>query len=195
MISVAITGGIGSGKSYFSDLLQKQGIPIYNADNEAKRLMISDERIKCDLVALLGQDVYQGNILNKKLLASYLFASSENANRINQIVHPRVKADFSRWLVTHADYDIVGLECAILFEAGFEKMVDAVIMVYAPEDVRIARVMERDQITEQQVRARIAAQMDDEIKCKMADFVVDNDGKYSLDEQIISLLSQLKERK
>ena len=103
MISIAITGGIGSGKSYVSALLQEQGIPIYNADDEAKKLMLSDEGIREDLVALLGTDVYRDGELNKAMLASYLFANSENAARINGIVHPRVKADFCRWLQMHAN--------------------------------------------------------------------------------------------
>ena len=98
MTSIAITGGIGSGKSYVSVLLQAAGIPVYNTDNEAKRLMLSDEGIRQDLIALLGEGVYTDGTLNKPMLASYLFAGSENASRINAIVHPRVKADFRRWM-------------------------------------------------------------------------------------------------
>ena len=98
MISIAITGGIGSGKSYISNILQEYGIPIYNTDDEAKRLMVSDEGIRHDLVTLLGEEVYVGGTLNKALLASYLFADAQNASPINGIVHPRVKKDFCRWL-------------------------------------------------------------------------------------------------
>ena len=94
MNRIAITGGIGSGKSYVSALLEARGIPIYNADNESKRLTVSDEKIRNGLIALLGEEVYQGNMLNKTLLASYLFASSENAAKVNAIIHPCVKADF-----------------------------------------------------------------------------------------------------
>ena len=114
MISIAITGGIGSGKSYVSNLLAERGIPIYNADDEAKRLMVSNEEIRRDLIQLLGKDVYQGGCLNKKMLASYLFADPEHAANINCIVHPRVKTDFRCWLDVHSEYEIVGLECAIL---------------------------------------------------------------------------------
>ena len=126
MISIAITGGIGSGKSYVSAMLQAEGIPIYNTDDEAKRLMLSDEGIRRDLVALLGEEVYQEGVLNKPLLASYLFADPAHAARINGIVHPRVKEDFLRWVNRHAEEEIVGMECAILFEAGFEDAVDGV---------------------------------------------------------------------
>ena len=192
MISIAITGGIGSGKTFVSNLLQERGIPIYNADDEAKRLMLSDEGIRQDLIALLGEEVYVEGGLNKSLLASYLFADAGNAARINQIVHPRVKDDFLRWLDTHCEKEIAGLECAILFEAGFEETVDAVVMVYAPESLRIERAMKRDNATEQQIRARIAAQMDDEEKRRRAGFVICTDGSISVEEQIETLVSQIK---
>ena len=192
MISIAITGGIGSGKTFVSNLLQERGIPIYNADDEAKRLMLSDEGIRLDLIALLGEDVYVEGALNKPLLASYLFADAGNAARINRIVHPRVKDDFLRWLNTYRDKEIAGLECAILFEAGFEDTVDAVVMVYAPESLRIERAMKRDNATEQQIRARIAAQMNDEEKRRRAGFVICTDGNIPVEEQIETLLSQIK---
>ena len=192
MISIAITGGIGSGKSYISNILQEYGIPIYNTDDEAKRLMVSDEGIRHDLVALLGEEVYVEGALNKSLLASYLFADAENAARINGIVHPRVKLDFCRWLEQHTDKEIVGMECAILFEAGFDDAVDAVVMVYAPEALRVERAMKRDCATESQIRARMAAQMNDEEKCRRADYVVYTDGSIPLDSQLSTLITQLK---
>ena len=192
MISIAITGGIGSGKSYISNILQEYGIPIYNTDDEAKRLMVSDEGIRRDLVALLGEDVYVEGTLNKSLLASYLFADAENAARINGIVHPRVKLDFCRWLEQHMDKEIVGMECAILFEAGFDDAVDSVVMVYAPEALRVERAMKRDHATEAQIRSRIAAQLDDEEKCKRADYVIYTDGSIPLDSQLSTLIAQLK---
>ena len=195
MTSIAITGGIGSGKSYVSVLLQAAGIPVYNTDNEAKRLMLSDEGIRQDLIALLGEGVYTDGTLNKPMLASYLFAGPENAARINAIVHPRVKADFRRWMEEHEGQEIVGLECAILFEAGFADTVDAVVTVYAPESLRIERAMKRDGATEAQIRARIAAQMDDEEKCRLSDYIIYNDGSISLENQLSALVAQLKKGK
>lgn len=195
MISIAITGGIGSGKSYVSALLQKQGIPIYNADDEAKRLMLGDEGIREGLIDLLGDEVYTDGNLNKPLLASYLFADAGNAARINSIVHPRVKADFRSWLKAHQESEIAALECAILYESGFEDTVDFVVMVYAPEELRVERAMRRDNATEQQIRARIAAQMNDEEKCRRADYVVFNDGSIPLERQLADLIAQLKTRK
>lgn len=195
MISIAITGGIGSGKTFVSNLLKERGIPIYNSDDEAKRLMVSDEGIRRDLMALLGEDVYQGDALNKSLLASYLFADAGNAARINAIVHPRVRADFSRWLSEHQDVEVAGLECAILYEAGFENTVDKVVMVYAPESLRIERAMKRDNATESQIRARIAAQMDDKEKSRRSDYVIYTDGRFSVEEQLSDLIKHLKTTK
>lgn len=195
MTSIAITGGIGSGKSYVSVLLQAAGIPVYNTDNEAKRLMLSDEGIRQDLIALLGEGVYTDGALNKPMLASFLFAGPENAARINAIVHPRVKADFRRWMEEQEGQEIVGLECAILFEAGFADTVDAVVTVYAPESLRVERAMKRDGATEAQIRARIAAQMDEEEKCRLSDYIIYNDGSISLENQLSALVAQLKKGK
>lgn len=195
MISIAITGGIGSGKTYVSNMFQERGIPIYNADTEAKRLMVQDEVIRKELVALVGEEVYQGAELNKPLLASYLFSSAEHVQQINSIVHPRVKADFIEWLKARLEYEVAGIESAILFEAGFRDSVDSVIMVSAPEELRLARAMKRDGATEQQIRNRMSAQMNEDEKIKMADFVICNDETQPLDEQISFILQILKTSK
>ena len=195
MIKFAITGGIGSGKSYVSSLLEERGIPIYNADLESKRLTVQDEGIRKELVALLGEDIYQGATLNKPLLASYLFANSDNAVKVNSIIHPRVKDDFRRWVESQKDVPLVGLESASLYESGFDDVVDQVVMVYAPEAVRLQRAMKRDNATEEQVRARMSAQMDDEEKRSKADFVLMNDGIMPLDVQLDDLVRFLKKGK
>ncbi len=196
MISIAITGGIGSGKSYVSNLLEERGIPIYNADNESKRLTVSDVVIRRGLVALVGEQVYfDDGTLNKSLLAAYLFASSEHATQVNAIIHPRVKADFRRWLEEHEDYEIVGLESAILYESGFDDVVDAVVAVYAPESLRLERAMKRDGATEAQIRARMSAQMNEEEKRNKADYVVLNDGSACLQKQLDALIYQIKRGK
>lgn len=194
MIRLGITGGIGSGKSYVARLLAQRGLPVYDTDTEAKRLMLSDTDIRTGLIGLLGEEVYADGKLNKPLLVSYLFASDEHASRINSIVHPCVKRDFLRWAASQTMHEIVALESAILYESGFDDVVDYVVAVYAPLEIRIRRAMERDCATEEQVRRRIAAQMDEEVKRDRADFVIMNDGR-SLAPQLDALLKALKNRK
>lgn len=194
MICVAITGGIGSGKSYVSAMLEERGIPVYNADTESKRLTLSNAEIRNKLIALLGEEIYANGELNKPMLASYLFASTENAVRINGIIHPVVKEDFKRWLTNHTEKEITAFESAILYEAGFEDTVDAVLMVFAPRELRLERAMNRDKATREQIEARMSAQMEDEEKCRRADFVVHNDGSLPLDEQLTSFINQLKKK-
>lgn len=192
MIKLAVTGGIGSGKSYISHLLEDMHIPVYNADNEAKRLTVSDAGIRGELIALLGEEVYKDGLLNKPLLASYLFSDPAHVLQINSIIHPRVRKDFTVWVERQEKCEIVGMESAILYEAGFQDTVDAVIMVYAPVELRIQRAMYRDGASEEQVRARIAAQMDDEEKRRRADFTVVNDGVQLLIPQLNRIVEQLK---
>ena len=194
MICVAITGGIGSGKSYVSAMLEERGIPVYNADTESKRLTSSNVEIRSKLMALLGEEVYANGQLNKPLLASYLFASAENAARINGIIHPVVKEDFKCWLTNHTEKEITAFESAILYEAGFEDSVDAVLVVFAPRELRLERAMKRDKATREQIEARMDAQMDEEEKCRRADFVVYNDGSLPLDGQLTSFINQLKKK-
>ena len=126
MIKIAVTGGIGSGKSYISHLLENMHIPVYNADNEAKRLTVFDAGIRGELIALLGEEVYKDGLLNKPLLASYLFSNPAHVLQINSIIHPRVRKDFTVWVERQEKCEIVGMESAILYEAGFQDTVDAV---------------------------------------------------------------------
>lgn len=195
MIKLGITGGIGCGKSYVAHLLQERGIPVYDTDREAKRLMVSHPVIRRKLTELLGEAVYEGDVLNKPLLAGYLFACKDNAERVNSVVHPCVYDDFLLWTKMHecSGKETVAMESAILFESGFDRAVDRVLMVYAPMELRVRRAMERDHASEEQVRLRMAAQADDEEKISRSDYVVMNDGISSLDIQLDRILQALKE--
>ncbi len=199
MIKIAITGGIGSGKSYISHILSERfQIPIYNADDEAKRLMVSSSAIRKDLVDLLGTEAYlPDGSLNKPLLSAYLFASPEHISVINGIVHPRVRLDFYEWASARskAGFDIVGIESAILFEAKFEDTVDEVIMVYAPVALRLKRAMSRDGAKASQIRSRMRQQLPDSVKKKKASFVIYNDERHDLLEQIDNVVTTLLQRK
>ena len=130
-IKLGITGGIGSGKSVVSRLLEVMGIPVYQTDDAAKRLMRDDLRIRAELTALLGDAAYQDDGLNKPLLASYIFGHPDHARQVNGIVHPRVREDFRQWAQTQAQggHSLVGMESALLSEADFQPAVDAVVMV------------------------------------------------------------------
>lgn len=172
--TIGITGGIGSGKSYVSAILrEKFGIPVYDCDKEAKRLTASNEEIRQRLIALVGPEVFDGNKLNKQLLADYLFADVENASRVNAIIHPVVLQDFKRWAEEQHEKPIVALESAILFESGLGEMVDKVLFVDAPEEVRLRRAMLRDTASEAQIRARMKMQRP-ELHRLQADFIIDN---------------------
>ncbi len=193
MVRIGITGGIGSGKSYVSRLLQERGVPVYDTDGEAKRLMHTDVDIRRGLTGLLGREAYLADgTLNKPLVADYLFAGPQHAERVNAIVHPRVKADFLRWAAERAGHAFVALESAILFESGFEDIVDVVVTVYAPREVRMRRAVERDGTTEEKIRRRMAAQLDDETKCRLSDYVIRNDGIELLPPQLDDLLKTLE---
>lgn len=192
-LKLGITGGIGSGKSVVCRVMQLLGIPVYNSDLESRRLMVSDEAIRRDLIALLGSQVYQDGALNRPLVASYLFASPDHAQRINAIVHPRVKADFRRWVAARAQHQMVAIESAILIEAGFASEVDQVVMVKAPLEVRIRRAMDRDGADRQQVMQRIARQMSEDEKRSMSHHQLLNDDKSPLIPQVLRLIALLSE--
>lgn len=190
---IGITGGIGSGKSVVSRLLELLGIPVYVCDTEAKRLMQTDAAIRRDLVALLGEDAYRDGCLNKPLLASYLFGHPAHAGQVNGIVHPRVRDDFRAWTLRQGDLPLVGMESAILIEAGFRAEVDKVVMVWAPAEVRIERAIRRDGASRAEVGKRILCQMDDDEKRRQADFLLVNDGQHPLIPQVLNLISSLSE--
>lgn len=190
-IKIGITGGIGSGKSVVSRLLAMMGIPVYISDVETKLLMVSDSVIRSELVALLGEEVYADGMLNKPLLASYLFGNPEHARQINGIVHPRVKDDFRQWTQCRCSSSVVGIESAILIEAGFAGEVDVIVMVYAPEEVRISRAIRRDASSREQIEKRIRSQMSDEEKRGKADYIIVNDGETPLIPQVLNLIDSL----
>ncbi len=192
-IKIGITGGIGSGKSVVSRLLGVMGIPVYISDDESKRLTVSDASIRRELLSIFGEEIYAGGALNRPLLASYIFGNPEHIRQVNGIIHPRVKEDFRRWTQAHKASPVVGIESAILVEAGFTDEVDVVVMVSAPEEVRISRAVHRDASSREAVVKRIRSQMSDEEKGRYADFEIVNDGETPLIPQVSRLIASLSE--
>ena len=185
---LGITGGIGCGKSFVSSILKEcYSIPVYDCDREAKRLMSSDEGIRGKLIGLVGEEVYSGEVLNRKLLADFLFSNADNAQWVNAIVHPAVWSDFLRWAKDQR-CPLVALESAILFECGFNARMDYVLFVDAPEDVRLHRAMQRDSALEEQIRARMSMQHPEEYR-QLSDFIVDN--SRSDDKSLLKVLNRI----
>ena len=182
-MKTAITGGIGSGKSYVCHLLEQRDIVIYDCDKAAKRLMRTSDTICRQLTSLIGSDAYDAiGRPNKAVITRFLMAAPENALAINDIVHPAVADDF-------VQSQIQWMECAILYESGFDCLVDRVIAVTAPEEVRIERIMKRDGISRQKAMEWMAQQWTQEELVKRADAVILNDGIVPLVSQIERILN------
>ncbi|HIP26374.1 MAG TPA: dephospho-CoA kinase [Flavobacteriaceae bacterium] len=176
MFIIGLTGGIGSGKSTVANFFYEIGIPIYYADIEAKKLMITSKIIKKRLIARFGEEVYFNNELNKPFLANLIFTNKENLNFVNSVVHPKVNQHFKRWVKKNkiAGFDYVIQENAILFENGSNVLFDKIICITAPIKLKTARVISRDNTTEKQVLNRMKNQWTDEQKIIKSDFVINN---------------------
>lgn len=182
MKKIAITGGIGSGKSYVCSMLRKRGFRVYDCDSAAKRVMSESADVKDKLISLLGADAYVAGDLNKSLMRKYILSNDTNAKMVNDIVHPAVAADF-------LSSEIQIMECAILFSSGFDKLVDWVICVSAPYEVRLARIMARDGISREKADAWIRSQMSQEIVELRSDFIIFNDGVCDIVPQLNKVIA------
>ena len=176
-MKIGITGGIGSGKSYVCRLLERRGIEVYDCDAAAKRLIRSSSRLRRQLQELIGS-------LEKADISRFLLASEDNQRAVNAIVHPAVFDDFEK-------SGMQWVESAILYESGADKLVDRVVVVTAPEEIRIERIMKRDGITREKALQWIARQWPQELVRERADVEIVNDGKAELAPQIDELLKAL----
>lgn len=170
---IGLTGGIGSGKTTVAQLFSELGVPIYIADIEAKKLTDSSKEIRRKLIALLGEEAYNGPKLNRKFVANKIFNNEVLLEAVNAVIHPKVALHFRKWLLKqNAAYVIK--EAAILFENGSYKNCDLVILVTAPKAVRIARVMARDNASAVEIEQRMKNQWSDKEKQKLADIIIEN---------------------
>lgn len=175
-VRLGITGGIGSGKSYVAQMLQARwDVPVYDCDSEAKRLTAESDDLRTALTQLVGDHLWQQGQMQKPVLAAYLFASPEHAAQVNAIIHPAVRCDFLRWADAHSRSPVVAIESAILCESGFHTLVDSILLVDAPLEVRLQRAMLRDGASRQQVMVRMARQDSAQAR-QLARFTVINDG-------------------
>lgn len=174
MIKVGLTGGIGSGKTEVGKMFVALGIPVYYADIEAKKLLYSSEKIREAIVALIGREAYKGDKPERGFIAGKVFGNEQLLGELNKIVHPAVRKAFENWVEKEKNAPYVVQEAAILFESGGYKDFDRMILVCAPEEVRIQRIIERDGSSREAAEARMAHQWNDKQKLPLADFVIEN---------------------
>jgi len=184
---VGITGGIGSGKTFICKKFKDMGVPVYNADERAKFLMENDEVLKQQLINHFGEEIYINSKLNKILLANKIFNNKNELAFINSVVHPAVEKDVKKWKEENKNFPYLIKEAALLFENGSYKKLDKTILVFAPEDERILRVMQRDNTSKEKVMSRIKNQMSDLDKMENADFIINNNGKNEIDKIVMKM--------
>lgn len=170
---IGLTGGIGSGKSTVANMFKELGVPVYNSDERAKYLMNTSLDIKRQLIKLLGEEAYKGDKLNRSFIAEKVFSNTNLLAKLNDIVHPIVRNDFIDW-TKKQDYSYVIQETALLFENKVQDLYDSIILVTAPKETRIIRVVDRDKSSREQVIARMNNQLDDEAKLNLSNYVIEN---------------------
>lgn len=186
MLKIGLTGGIGSGKSTVAKIFETLGIPVYYADAEAKRLMNSSETLKKVIRQNFGEATYENDQLNRKYLAGIVFNDPEKLELLNALIHPVTINDAEQWMQQQsAPYSIK--EAALLFESGAAENLDFIVGVYAPQALRIKRVMKRDGLTTDEIMKRINRQVNEEMKMKLCDFVIINDEQELLIPQVLKL--------
>lgn len=192
MLRIGITGGIGSGKSTVAHVFEVLGIPVYYADREAKKMMNEDEELKYQIVQEFGTASYENGLLNRKHLASVVFANKEKLSVLNSIVHPATIRHGKEWMAKQTTPYAIK-EAALIFESGTQEHLDYVIGVSAPLHLRIHRAMQRDNVTREEIQRRMQNQIKEEIKMRLCDFVVKNDEQQLVIVQVLSIDKKLRE--
>lgn len=195
MLKVGITGGIGSGKSVISNVFELLGIPVFNSDVQAKILMNDDQSVRADLIELLGDNAYDDNGLNRTFLRKKIFENDQLLTQVNQIVHPAVRNYFTTWIKKNEDAPYIIQEAAILIESGAYNKLDYLILIYAPEEIRLKRTIKRDKTSRENVKNIIAKQLPDEQKKEQADLIIYNYNSNLVVPQILNIHQMLLSKK
>jgi dephospho-CoA kinase len=193
MLKIGLTGGIGSGKTTVAKVFEVLGIPVYYADDAAKQLMNTNKELQQQLIARFGTETYTNGELNRKHLASLVFGNKEQTELLNSIVHPVTIADAEQWFARQQSPYVVK-EAALLFESGAASGLDFVIGVTAPETIRLKRVMDRDGLSAEEIKKRMSNQLDDSMKMRLCDFVIQNNEQEMVLPQVLQLHTQFLTR-
>jgi dephospho-CoA kinase len=191
MLRIGITGGIGSGKSTVAKVFETLGIPVYYADDAAKRILQENNSLKKEIASHFGEAIFIEGKLDKKLLAELVFNDEEKLTLLNSLVHPLTIEDAESWFTKQTSLYAIK-EAALLFESGATANLDYVIGVNSPRALRIKRVMDRNQLSKEEVEQRISKQLQEDIKMKLCDFVITNDEQELIIPQVLDLDTKLK---
>lgn len=186
MLKIGLTGGIGSGKSTVARIFETLGIPVYYSDDAAKTLMNTNNDLKNLIIEHFGNESYDKNGLNRKYIASIVFSNKEKLDLLNSLTHPATIQDSLAWMNLQSSPYVIK-EAALLFESGAAQELDYVIGVYAPQHIRVKRVIERDKTSVEDVMKRISRQIDEEMKMKLCDFVITNNDQQLVLPQVLEL--------
>jgi dephospho-CoA kinase len=191
MLLIGLTGGIGSGKTLVGKVFKSLGVPLYDADQNARLLMEQKPALIQEISGVFGSAVYREGRLDRKMLASRVFNDTEMLKKLNSVVHPYVLGDFTKWVRDLGATKYCIHEAAILYESGAAERFHRIVTVTAPEELRIERVMRRDGVSREEVMARMKNQLGEEQKNSMADYVITNDGDELLIPQVVSIHNEL----
>jgi dephospho-CoA kinase len=187
MLKVGVTGGIGSGKSTVCKIFSVLGVPVFNADIEAREIMNSSEEVKQALITIFGETIYNNEGLDRKKLAAGIFNNAGQLEKVNALVHPKVHRKYEEWLNEVVGSKYVVYEAALIIESGFHKKLDVVIMVDAPEKLRIERIRKRDSSSDEDIRKRMKNQLPIEKKKALSHYIINNGEKDMLMPQVLNL--------
>jgi dephospho-CoA kinase len=184
MLKLGITGGIGSGKSTVCGIFSHLGVPVYHADERAKWLVDHDAGMRSEIIEAFGEKSFKGDTYNREYIASIVFKDKARLEKLNSIIHPVVLKYWESFCAEHGAATYVIKEAAIMLEAGGREVMDKIILVYSPKELRMQRLIARDQLSPEAIEARMNSQMPEEEKMKLADYIIYNDSEHSLLEQV-----------